>query len=362
MPLTIDHIILTQFRNYDSARFEFTERVVGFCGRNGVGKTNLLDAIHYLCFTKSYFSRTDSSSVGFGSQGFRIEGGFSRNNMHLRVACILRENGKKEIWNGEECYDKFSMHIGQLPVVMVIPDDISLITGSSSDRRKFLDTLLAQLNPDYLQSLIRYNKILQQRNSWLKQAAAGPSDRQVLEILDRQLQEPGDLIFRVRRTFLDDFIARVQLLYTYIAAGSSEIPQMSYQSQLLAKGFPELLSDHFQKDLILQRSNAGVHKDDLELGLDGQPFKTIASQGQQKSLLFALKLAEFEVLRESKGFPPLLLLDDIFEKLDEERMQHLLKRVCIENDGQVFITDTHCGRIKEVLAGLGTQVQLVELG
>lgn len=278
----------------------------------------------------------------------------------MKVACILRETGKKELWSDGECYDKFSAHIGQLPVVMVIPDDISLITGSSAERRKFLDTLLSQVSPDYLQQLIRYNKVLQQRNGWLKQAAAGPADRSVLDILDQQLEEPADLIFSERKQFMATFLPKVQQLYRFIA-GSAETPGVVYQSQLLEESFSSLLKGSRQKDMLLQRSNTGIHKDDLDLTLDGQPFKTIASQGQRKSLLFALKLAEFEVLKEAKGFPPLLLLDDIFEKLDEDRMRHLLKRVCLENEGQVFITDTHCGRILEVLERLGCEVQLHEL-
>jgi len=360
MSFTLDHITLTQFRNYPGSQFAFSQRVVGFCGRNGVGKTNLLDAIHYLCFTRSYFSRTDASSVAFGNQGFRIEGNFHRNGIPMKVACILRETGKKEIWSDEDCYDKFSAHIGRLPVVMVIPDDISLITGSSAERRTFLDTLLSQVSPDYLQQLIRYNKVLQQRNGWLKQAANGPADLTVLDILDQQLEVPGLRIFEERRRFMTTFLPRVQDLYRFIA-GSAETPGIAYLSQLLEHPFSDLLKSHRQKDLILQRSNVGIHKDDLDLSLDGQPFKTVASQGQRKSLLFALKLAEFEVLKDAKGFPPLLLLDDIFEKLDEDRMRHLLKRVCVENEGQVFITDTHCGRTRDVLERLGCAVQLHEL-
>lgn len=360
MSFTLDHIILTQFRNYPTARFDFKRRVVGFCGRNGVGKTNLLDAIHYLCFTRSYFSRTDASSVGFGSQGFRIEGGFRQQEQDMTVACILRETGKKEVWTDGECYTRFSAHIGRLPVVMVIPDDISLVTGGSGERRTFLDTLLSQVSPDYLQQLIRYNKVLQQRNAWLKQAAAGPADVSVLDILDDQLIAPAEAIFQERTAFMKDLIPRVQSLYRFIA-GSEEMPGLEYVSPLQEGAFPTLLRASRQRDMASQRSNTGVHKDDLELLLDGESFRVIASQGQRKSLLFALKLAEFEVLKDAKGFPPLLLLDDIFEKLDEDRMSHLLRRVCMENEGQVFITDTHQGRIADVLHKLGCEVQLEEL-
>jgi DNA replication and repair protein RecF len=360
MAFSLDHIILTRFRNYPEARFDFRQRVVGFCGPNGVGKTNLLDAIHYLCFTRSYFSRTDASSVSFGSQGFRVEGSFRRQEQQLTVACVLRETGKKEIWADGDCYDKFSAHIGRLPVVMVIPDDISLVTGGSAERRNFLDTLLAQISPEYLQQLIRYNKVLQQRNGWLKQASPGFADTAVLDILDEQLVGPGESIFATRQAFMEQFIPQVQRLYHFIA-GKEETPGIKYVSPLQEGSFARLLHQGRSRDLASQRSNTGVHKDDLDLQLDEQPFRTIASQGQRKSLLFALKLAEFEVLRDAKGFPPLLLLDDIFEKLDEGRMQHLLQRVCLENEGQVFITDTHRGRISDVLHRLGCEVQLEEL-
>ncbi len=232
--------------------------------------------------------------------------------------------------------------------------------GGSGERRTYLDTLLSQVSPYYLQQLIRYNKVLQHRNAWLKQAASGAADISVLDILDDQLVQPAQALFEVRTGFMQELIPRVQELYRFIA-GSTETPGLTYVSPLQEGSFPALLRASRARDMASQRSNTGVHKDEIDLLLDGQPFRTMASQGQRKSLLFALKLAEFEVLKASKGFPPILLLDDIFEKLDEDRMSHLLRRVCLENDGQVFITDTHRGRMEEVMHRLGCEVQLEEL-
>jgi DNA replication and repair protein RecF len=334
---------------------------VGLCGPNGIGKTNLLDAIYYLCFTKSYFSRTDSGSVQIGSQGFRLEANWQQQGQNHKTVCIVRENGKKELWVDQEQCPKFSAHIGRFPIVFIAPDDVILITGGSEERRRFVDTILSQIDPEYLKMLIRYNKILQERNSFLKIAAETQNtDTALLEILDHQLTESGSIIFRERQKFMAAFLPEVQHFYAVISA-SAEKPVIAYSSPLLERSFTELLWQNRSRDLAMQRTSSGIHRDDLELKLNGESFKTIASQGQRKSLLFALKLAEFNILKKAKGFPPILLLDDIFEKLDEARMQNLLHWVCRENDGQVFLTDTHCNRIRDVMDKIGVACQLIEL-
>jgi DNA replication and repair protein RecF len=357
----ISHISLTQFRNYGQQAFSFPKRVIGLCGSNGIGKTNLLDAIYYLCFTRSYFSRTDAGSVQIGSQGFRLEGNWNQQGQDLKTVCIVRETGKKELWVDQDLCPKFSAHIGRFPVVFIAPDDIILITGGAEERRRFMDTLLSQLYPDYLKILIRYNKILQERNSFLKNAAdSNQIDTGLLEILDHQLTEAGTVIFSERKKFMESFLPEVQHFYAVITS-SAEKPVVAYSSPLLERSFPDLLMQNRTRDLAMQRTSSGIHRDDLELKLNEEPFKNIASQGQRKSLLFALKLAEFNVLKKAKGFPPLLLLDDIFEKLDEARMQNLLHWVCRENTGQVFLTDTHCDRIKDVMEKIEVDCQLIEL-
>ena len=379
---TLSKITITQFKNYDFASFNFTERVIGICGLNGHGKTNLLDAIYYLCFTKSYFTKTDSLNVRFNADGFRLQGIAPRflphgdenpedisgkkdvlvtNEKANNIACIFRGVGKKELFLDDVLYTKFSEHIGKFPCVMIAPDDIEMITGGSEERRRFMDTVISQVNAQYLQQLIVYNRVLQQRNSLLKKfAEQGKTDWTLLEVLDDQLVPPGNYIHQKRKEFTLELIPLVQQFYGQIAA-NKEVVNLQYESQLNDNDFFTVLNQYRQKDFILQRSNGGVHKDDLGMQLNGQVFKTTASQGQRKSLLFALKLAEFEILKLHKGYAPLLLLDDVFEKLDESRMQNLLSWVCHKNNGQVFITDTHKERLVLAFAGLGSSYQIIEL-
>ena len=355
-------IALTGYKNYQSQSFAFTQRVVGICGPNGVGKTNLLDAINYLCFTKSYFSKTDLLNVNFGGEGFRLEGELhlSESEKKHEVLCIYRAASKKEFFLDQVAYEKFSHHIGKLPCVMVAPDDIEMITGGSEERRKYIDTLISQVDPEYLQQLIAYNKILAQRNSFLKnEAAKNTFDFKLLEVFDEQITGPGKYIFETRSNFCAQLFPLIRDFYKSIS-GKDESVSLTYYSPLTDNDFGELLIATRKKDQLLQRTNSGIHKDDLYFFLDEKVFKTTASQGQRKSLLFACKLAEFEILKEVKGFTPFLLLDDVFEKLDEERMKNLLDYVCRQNDGQVFITDTHYERLSGALSKFG-EVQIIQL-
>lgn len=359
--LRLQHISLLQFKNYSNRSFDFTERIIGTCGKNGVGKTNLLDAIHYLCFTKSYFTRLDGANVRHGNTGFRVEGDFTLHDNSEKAVCILRETGRKEFSVNENPYDKFSHHIGRYPCVVIAPDDAELITGDSKERRTFLDALLCQLDTDYLQHLIVYKKILDQRNSLLKSfAETGGRNFELLDVLDEQLIKPGDYIFTKRKELLVSFLPVVKHLYNEISQKNEDV-NLFYESELLQVSFEELLKINRTKDCFAQRTTSGIHRDDINIQLAGQPFKNIASQGQRKSLLFAMKLTEMEVLQKDKGFAPLLLLDDVFEKLDEERISNLLNKVCVENDGQVFITDTNEERLKQHLDTLSVKYQLIKL-
>ena len=358
--LQLHSISITQFKNYSNRSFQFNERIVGICGNNGVGKTNLLDAIHYLCFTKSYFTR-DVLNIQSGQQGFRVNGELELNDKKEKAVCILRETGKKEFSINDSGYEKFSEHIGRYPCVIIAPDDIQIITDGSEERRRFLDALLSQIDKDYLQHLINYNKILAQRNSLLKSFyETGSKDLSLLDVLDQQLIKPGEYIFEKRKQFLFSFLPDVKKLYIEIAKQEEET-ELHYQSELNQCTFTELLHLNRQRDMAAQRTTGGIHRDDLVFNLNGQLFKNIASQGQRKSLLFALKLAEMDVLKENKGFAPLLLLDDVFEKLDEDRIANLLHRVCIENNGQVFITDTNQERLSQHLDVLSISYQLIML-
>ena len=356
-----NNVILTQFRNYPLQQFAFKERIIGICGRNGSGKTNLLDALYYLAFTKSYFSRPDAQNVTHGMQGMRIEGSLLQGDEQVKLVCIMRENNKKEFLHNGIAYTRFSEHIGKYPCVMIAPDDVALINEGSEEKRRFIDTILSQLYPGYLKQLIDYNKIIQQRNSLLKAAAEkNYIDEALLDTLDEQIAEKAQFIFDARKNFLRDFIPLVKEQY-YIIAGKHDAIELLYDSQLQQATIKELLKQNRQRDMYLQRTGVGIHKDDLIINMHNQLFKMLASQGQRKSLLFALKLAEFVTLKQRKGFTPVLLLDDVFEKLDAGRMHNLLHRVCVHETGQVFITDTHKERLQQALDALGKKYELVEL-
>lgn len=357
--LHLKKINITQFKNYKSKDIEFTKRIIGIWGNNGVGKTNILDAIHYLCFTKSYFGRTDAQNVHYGNQGFRIEGFLKLNDIAEKAVCVLRENGKKDFSINNKAYERFSQHIGHYPCVVIAPDDAVLITGESKERRTFLDTLIAQFDKEYLQQLILYQKILQQRNATLKSfAETGTRDYSLLDVLDKQMTTPADYIFKKRATFLLGFLPRVIDLFHEISQHNEQL-SLIYESALHHTNFESLIKAQREKDFILQRTSVGIHRDEIEIKMDDILFKNTASQGQRKSLLFALKLAELEVLKSEKGFPPLLLLDDVFEKLDENRIANLLHLVCVVNEGQVFITDTNKERLNNHLKNLNLQYQLI---
>lgn len=359
----LEKIIITGFKNYSKSVFSFNSRVIGICGMNGMGKTNLLDAIYYLCFTKSYFSRTDAMNVRFEGEGFRLEGNFNNEDEDRKnnVVCIYRVQGKKELYLDGSAYEKFSKHIGRFPAVMIAPDDIQIIFGGSEERRKFIDTVLSQMDHEYLLNLITYNKILLQRNSALKKfAEQNKVDSSLLDILDIQLSKPATEIYKARKEFTEPLIPIIQDFYQQIAE-NDEVVKISYISQLNDGPIDKLIIASREKDLILQRTNVGIHKDDLSFELNGQVFRNIASQGQRKSLLFAMKLAEFQLLGENKGFTPLLLLDDVFEKLDDRRMHNLLDFVCKENDGQVFITDTSKERLQHAIERLDVPAEFIEI-
>lgn len=360
--LRVDTISLLQFKNYSSAAFAFSENVVGICGANGTGKTNLLDAIHYLCFTKSYFNRSDQLHVQHGSSGFRVEGTVRLDNQSEKAVCILRDGGKKEFLLDGQPYNKFSEHIGRYPCVVIAPDDVQLIIGTSDVRRSFLDSILSQLDRNYLRHLITYTKVLQHRNSFLKNFRDSYSrDLSVLDALDEQLCTAGQFIFETRKTFLHNFLPVVQERYASISQKAEPV-HLLYDSELHHADFAELLRASRQKDLVVQRTSAGIHRDDLEMALGEVPFKSTASQGQRKSLLFALKLSEVDVIVRQKGLYPLLLLDDIFEKLDEQRIENLLQTVAANDQMQIFITDTSCARLKTQLGKLQRPIQIIEPG
>lgn len=355
--LRINQIRLTHFKNYSEGQFQF-DRITGICGLNGVGKTNLLDAVYYCCFTKSYFSSQENFNQRFGEAGFRIDASFSISGREHQVVCIYR-NGKKEVAFDQQPYEKLSRHIGRLPVVMIAPDDIELISGSSEARRKWMDSLLAQADTAYLDALIAYNKVLMQRNSLLRQEQAFAM-HDLLDVLDRQLIQHGAVIFEKRKTFVNALAIDCSDHYQMISGGAEDI-SIRYESGLLYADAVELFRQAREKDLFTRRTSAGIHRDDLVFELEGNPFRQTASQGQRKSLLYSLKLSEYAFLQRQKGFAPILLLDDAFEKLDDKRMFNLLKQVCSNQEGQVVITDTHYSRLDDAFRQLEVDGQIIEL-
>jgi DNA replication and repair protein RecF len=357
----LQKISLVQFKNYHFRHFDFEEKLVVITGANGTGKTNLLDAIHYLCFTKSYFHATDSLNIQHDTHGFRIEGIFCKEGQTATVSCVLKEGMKKEFRCNEVVYSKFSHHIGLFPAVMIAPDDVEIINESSEIRRRWLDTILCQLDIHYLDHLITYQKVLQQRNSLLKQMAEHHfRNNQLLDTLDEQLIQYGKPVFQYRKSFLQDFVPVVQEKYNGIA-DNNEIISIIYESHLQENEFNKMLQSSREKDLLLQRTTQGIHRDDLAFSLNDYPLKTNGSQGQRKSFLFALKLAQYHIIKQQKNIKPLLLLDDIFEKLDARRVAHLVQMVCSEEFGQVFITDTDPQRLQEAFADNAMQLQIIRV-
>jgi len=359
--LKLNHIHLFQFKNCREATFNFSKHIIGIAGANGVGKTNLLDAIYYLCFTKGYFSGSDANNVLRGKAGWRIAGEMDRDDTLENAQCLFRETGKKEFSVNKLQYSKFSEHIGRYTCVVIAPDDTAIIIGSSSERRKFIDIIICQLDAVYLQHLMRYNKLLALRNAALKNLQQNANSfAHLLHTYNEQMAPLASYIYTARKEFVLHFFPKVIALYTQIS-GEEENIQLFYRTHLETHSWEQLVQMNRQKDMASARSNGGIHKDDIEICMNEIEFKNSASQGQRKTMLFALKLAEIYILKEAKGYAPLLLLDDVFEKLDENRIANLLKIVGTSFDSQVFITDTHKDRLENQLKKLAIDFQLIEL-
>lgn len=357
----LQKINLLNFRNYEEAELEFSETVNCFTGNNGAGKTNLLDAIHYLSLCKSYFNPVDSQQIRYGTAGFMIQGIFRKNGTKDTVFCGVRRNQKKQFKRNKKDYQRLADHIGLYPLVMISPNDISLVSSGSEERRKFIDNVLSQTDSGYLDTLIQYNKNLAERNALLKRLAEGGGfDRDLLEVYDEQLLRYGRNIHEKRRHFLQEFTSSFNQHYAFITLDAEQV-EISYESQLNETDFQAGLKASRERDRILQRTTFGIHKDELVFSIHDHPLKKFGSQGQQKSFLIALKLAKYNYLSKSKGFKPLILLDDIFDKLDHKRITRLMEMVVQENFGQIFITDTDAGRVQRIFNDIGIPVRMFEV-
>ena len=356
---SIKKITLLQFKNYNAASFEFKAPVVCITGPNGSGKTNLLDAVYYLCYTKSYFSTSQQNAVKTGTDGFRLEGVFVDTAAGNEVIGCKWKAGKKEVFIGGVAYERITDHIGKFAAVMIAPDDMELINGGSELRRKWMDGILSQTNKDYLERLFLYQKILLQRNAWLKMYAHQAANQVELDYYSAQLAAAGAFIHTARAGFIERFIPLLSRYYEILSGGREQI-RISYNSDLSVKPLDHWLAEGLEHDFRLQRTLRGIHKDDLDLFVNDLPLKQFGSQGQKKSYLFAIKLAQYEFLSQELGRKPILLLDDIFEKLDQRRMEALLSVIRDPAFGQVILTDTHRDRVGEAF-GAGTEIQFIQL-
>ncbi len=345
----LKQLSLINYKNLAQIEFDFDAKINCFVGKNGVGKTNILDAIYHLAYGKSYFNPLAVQNIKHGEEFFVIDALLEKNQKEEKIVCSLKKGQKKTIKRNGKIYDKLSEHLGLIPLVIISPSDVDLIVEGSETRRKFIDSVIAILDHSYLQLLIHYQKNLAQRNALLKYFALNQTfDADNLSIYNEQLCNSGEKIFEKRKQFLADFIPIFEKHHTNISGGNETIA-LKYESQLFEKNLEALLNETLQKDRILHYTSAGIHKDDLIFEIDGFPIKKFGSQGQQKSFLIALKLAQFEFIKKQSGVLPILLFDDIFDKLDETRVQKIVTMVNDAVFGQIFVSDTHAERTELIL-------------
>jgi DNA replication and repair protein RecF len=354
-------LFVANFKNLESQSFDFQQKINCFVGNNGVGKTNILDAIYYLSFAKSYFNSVAIQNIRHGETFFMVEGDYVLNDRTEKIVCSLKKGQKKVLKRNGKSYEKFSEHIGQLPLVIISPADRDLVTEGSDTRRKFIDGVISQQNKNYLKDLLAYNKVLSQRNALLKYFAANRTfDALNLEVYNEQLSEYSVRIYDVRKAFLEKFIPIFNEKYQVIS-GDKEHVNLIYKSQLNDFSMQHLLQKSLEKDKILQYTTAGIHKDDLSFEIGAYPIKKFGSQGQQKSYLIALKFAQFEFIKQQANVVPILLLDDIFDKLDESRVLQIINLVNNDEFGQIFITDTHSERTENIVKQSNKPYQIFKL-
>ena len=338
---------IVQFKNHVQTNLRFSKPVVCFAGLNGAGKTNLLDAIYYLCITKSYFASTDAQLITHEFDFFRLAAKVLLDNNLATIVGKMPMNGKKEFSLQNVVYEKISDHIGKMPAVMITPYDVDLISDGSEVRRKFYDNILSQTNTDYLLKLMQYNKLLIQRNALLKQfARVGKRNLSLLQTYDEQLISIAPFIFKMRKQALPLLLNHCKNYYQQLSGGKEDI-EIVYESDLNQQTFANLLKQNLEKDLVTQRTNAGIHKDDLQFTMGNQAVKKFGSQGQQKSFILSLKLAQWKYIQTILQKNPFLLIDDFFDRLDEQRAAELMK--LLPNDGQIFISDTDKNRLEKLL-------------
>ena len=347
--LFLNKLSIVNYRNLTGTDFDLNNNINCFIGNNGVGKTNTLDAIHFLAMGKSYTNRISNQNINHDASFSMIEGIFDKNGKSLKIQCHLERNGKKTIKRNRKAYKKIAAHIGLIPVVVISPTDTDLISEGSIVRRKFLNRTISQSDKNYLNNLVTYHRILQQRNALLKHFSSNNSySKDTLLTYNEKLVQFGNPIYEARKTFIKTFHPLFHNRYQFIS-GNREPVSVNFESKLDNNSFQTLLEESLQKDLILQHTSVGPHKDDLRFQINDFPIKKFGSQGQQKTFLIALKLAQFDIIRNQMNVLPILLLDDIFDKLDESRVMQIINLVNDDSFGQLFVTDTNKERTENMI-------------
>lgn len=357
----LEKLRLLNFKNYEEASLEFPAKVNCLLGFNGSGKTNLLDAIYYLSFTKSFLNASDTHNIRHGCDSFFLSGSFDVNGKKHEITCQAQQGHKKIFREDGQDYEKISDHIGKYPVVMISPSDIDLIKEGSEARRKFFDSMIAQIDHGYLMALVEYHHCLKQRNGLLRMFhERNSSDSDLVDSYDQRLVRAGMLIFQKRKEFIAEFLPVLNTSFSTLVDAKEEA-KLHYQSDFYEADFMTAIKQSFAKDLALQRTTVGIHRDDYVFEFAHGELKRLGSQGQQKSFLVALKLANVEVLKKHKGFSPILLLDDIFDKLDDLRIARLLQVVGSKHYGQLFITDAGPERTEQLLKETGIRADIFDV-
>ena len=348
MPI-LEKIVISDFRNIQLQELEFSPNVNCISGNNGEGKTNLLDAIYYLSMTKSAFASSDKFNFRHGTEEFSIAGTYKmENGLSSRFALRMSAKGEKKVKRDDKPYGKVSEHVGVIPIVMVSPADISLVSDSGEERRRFVNSVLSQMDKEYLSALQQYNRLLLQRNKILKDQGY---DQSLLEVIDMRMSALADPIFQARRRFVEELNPIVAQYYKAVSGGS-EVVEIEYESELFKAPLDQILASSYEKDRIMKHTTSGIHRDDFAFRMNGHPIRRYGSQGQQKSFLVSLKFAQYEIMKQKYGFAPMLLLDDVFDKLDMGRISNLLQMVSGNDFGQIFITDSNKVRMAGIVDGL----------
>lgn len=345
MPI-LAKIVIADFRNIELQEIEFSPNVNCISGNNGEGKTNLLDAIYYLSMTKSAFASSDKFCFRHGTEEFSLAGTYKMDNgLTSRFALKMTSKGEKKVRRDDKPYTKVSEHIGVLPIVMVSPSDISLVSESGEERRRFMNAVLSQMDREYMSALQQYNRLLLQRNKMLKDAVV---DRDLMEVLDMRMSALAEPVYKARKAFVEELRPIVQEYYKAVS-GESETIDIEYETELSKASLDQILAATFDRDRALRYTTSGPQRDDLLFTMNGHPIRRCGSQGQQKSFLVSLKFAQYEIMKRNYGFAPTLLLDDVFDKLDMGRISNLLQMVASNDFGQIFITDSNKVRMAGIV-------------